>query len=154
MEMKNILIAMVLGFTSLATCLTYAHDEGHGPKLSDTGKFGGLVSGVVLKSDTKLGGKATLIYKSELARSSDGTVRLYIYDQKMKSLDLKNFNNKAMAVLASKVKGKWKNTEFQLESKNGSFLGKMPKPETKPYNIDVVIKEGDKELLTAFDNLD
>lgn len=131
-----------------------AHDEGHGPKLSDTGKFGGLVSGVVLKSEAKLGSKAALVHKAELVRSSDGAVRVYLYGTTMSPLDLKTMNGKAVASLATKVKGKWKSNSFDLELKDGSFVGKMPKPEAKPYNLDVVFKDGEKELLTAFDNLD
>jgi hypothetical protein len=30
----------------------------------------------------------------------------------------------------------------------------MPKPEAKPYNIDITLKQDGKELLSAFDNLD
>lgn len=150
MKQTLLLAAISLGFFISA----YAHDEGHGPKLSDTGKYGGLVSGVVLKSDAKLGAKAPLVHKAELVRSSDGMVRFYLYDQKMAPLDLKTMSTKATASLAAKVKGKWKDLSFDLEVKDGVFIGKMPKPEAKPYNIDVVVKDGEKELLTAFDNLD
>jgi hypothetical protein len=152
MEMrKRIYILMsMMSFSFMAK----AHDEGHGPKLADTGKYGGLVSAVVLKQDAKLGGKADLVHKAELVRSTDGTIRLYLYDSKMQSLDIKNFNTKATGSLAFKMKGKWKNTSFDLQAKDGVFEGKMPKAEAKPYNIDVVLKEGEKELLTAFDNLD
>ena len=150
--MTNILatFVMALGLSTVAQ----AHDEGHGPKLADSGKYGGLVAAIVLKQDSNLGGKATLVYKAELVRSTDATVRLYLYDAKMTPLDAKTFGSKATASLTSKVKGKWKATSFDLEAKDGVFTGKMPKPEAKPYNIDVVLKEGDKELLTAFDNLD
>ena len=146
---------LMTGLFAMVLCTTtQAHDEGHGPMLSDTGKFGGLVSGVVLKSEAKLGAKAALVYKAELVRSSDGTVRLYLYGTTMSPLDLKSMDGKAVASLATKIKGKWKNTTFNLELKDGSFVGKIPKPEAKPYNIDVVLREGEKELLTAFDNLD
>lgn len=145
---------MTVVFTLAVFSATQAHDEGHGPKLADAGKFGGLVSGVVLKSEAKMGGKAALVHKAELVRSSDGMVRLYVYGTTMSPLDLKSMNGKAVASLAAKVKGKWKTTTFDLELKDGLFIGKMPKPEAKPYNIDVVLKDGEKELLTAFDNLD
>lgn len=130
-----------------------AHDEGHGPHLSDTGKYGGLVSAVVLKAEAPKGPKADLIHKAELARG-EGVVRVYLYDKEMKPLDLKGFDPKASASMAAKVKGKWKATSFPLELKGKAFEGKLPKPEGKPYNIDVTLKEGDKELLSAFDNLD
>jgi hypothetical protein len=72
----------------------------------------------------------------------------------MKPLDTKGFSAKGSATLAAKVKGKWKDTEFPLELKDGSFIGKMPKPTNKPYNIDVHVQESGTKLLSAFDNLD
>ncbi len=150
MKKKVFLIMMTLGFLGSAN----AHDEGHGPKLADTGKYGGLVSAVVQKQDAKIGSKAALVHKAELVRSSDGTVRLYLYNEKMSPLDIKSFTPLAAGSLASKVKGKLVSKSFNLESKNGIFSGKMPKPESIPYSIDVVLKDGSKELLTAFDNLD
>ena len=147
---KQLLMALTsLAFASAA----HAHDEGHGPKVSDTGKYGGLVSGVVQKSDADKGAGAELVYKSELSRATD-TVRVYLYDKDMKPLDLKGFEKKAEAILAAKVKGKWKDVKFPLELKGQAFEGKMPKADAKPYNIDVTLKKDGKELLTAFDNLD
>lgn len=148
--MKKIIFTLML----LASSVSFAHDEGHGPKLSDSGKYGGLVSGVVLKGEAKKGTQAALVHKAELVRSADGTVRVYLYDQKMSPLDLKNFDSKANASLGAKVKGKFTESAFSLEQKENAFTGKMPKPASKPYNIDVTFKEGSRELLTAFDNLD
>lgn len=150
--MKNTVFAMALIMSFSATAL--AHDEGHGPKLSDAGKFGGLVSPVVKKSEAKLGPKAGLVHKAELARASDGTVRIYLYDVEMKPLNLEKFDKKTTATIGSRVKGNWKQVAFDLEQKNGAFVGKMPKPESKPYSIDVQVMEGGTELLSAFDNLD
>lgn len=152
--MKNLIIALAIGVSPLA----FAHDEGHGPKLSDTGKFGGVVSGVVLKSEASKGSKAALVYKAELARGQDGTVRVYVYDDKMSQLDIKDFDAKATAVLLvegkGKNKGKFKESKFDLAKEDKFYVGKMPKPEGKPYNIDVTLKDKSRELLSAFDNLD
>lgn len=148
--MKKIIIALVLCFVGTS----YAHDEGHGPKVSDTGNFGGLVSAVVLKADAKKGTKADLVHKAELVRSGDGVVLVYLYDKQMKPLDLKGFDAKGSATMAAKVKGKWKDTEFALNLKDNAFTGKLPKVEARPYNIDVTLKQDGKELLSAFDNLD
>lgn len=148
--MKSILIATSFVLASHAL----AHDEGHGPKLADTGKYGGVVSAVVKKADAGQGAKAALVHKAELSRSSNGTVRVYLYDKDLKPLDLKAFDAKGSAMLAAKVKGKWKKMSFPLERKDNSFVGKMPKPGGKPYNIDVTVKESGTELLSAFDNLD
>ncbi|MBK9039770.1 MAG: hypothetical protein IPL83_11495 [Bdellovibrionales bacterium] len=148
--MKILVLALAFCFAGA----TQAHDEGHGPKLSDSGKYGGLVSSVVLKTDAKKGASATLVHKAELVRSADGTTRIYLYDTAMKPLEIKGFDTKGSASLGAKVKGKWKNTEFALEQKDNAFVGKMPKPEARPYNIDVTLKQDGKELLSAFDNLD
>jgi hypothetical protein len=148
--MKILFIALALLFVGPIQ----AHNEGHGPKLSDSGKYGGLVSSVILKSDAKMGASAALVHKAELVRSADGTTRVYLYDTKMKPLEIKVFDSKGSASLAVKVKGKWKNTYFVLEQKEKAFVGKMPKPEGRPYNIDITLKQDGKELLAAFDNLD
>ena len=148
--MKKMIMALVM----CASGLVLAHDEGHGPKLSDTGKFGGIVSAVVLKADAKKGAKAALVFKAELVRSADGTARVYLYDSTMKQLDLKGFDAKASALIITTIKGKSKETKFSLDLKDNSFIGKMPKITKKPYNIDVTVKQEGKDLLSAFDNLD
>ena len=133
---------------------SFAHDEGHGPKLSDTGKFGGLVSAVVEKKDAKLGVQAKLFYKAELVRSPEGKVLVYIYDAEMKPLDAASWDKKGKVTMAAKKKGKWVNKEFEVAFDGKSYAGQMPEILGKPFNLDFQFKDKDKELLTAFDNLD
>ena len=152
--MKKMILALVMCVSGLGLNLAFAHDEGHGPKLSDTGKFGGLVSAVVLKTDAKKGTKAALVFKAELVRSADGTARVYLYDSTMQQLDLKGFDAKGSAVVITTIKGKSKEVKFAIDLKDNSFIGKMPKITKKPYNIDVTVKQNGRELLSAFDNLD
>lgn len=140
-------------WAALFSLTAFAHDGGHGPTLSDTGKYGGLMTAVVLKSDAAKEQDATLVYKAELSRA-EGVVRVYLYDKDMKPLDLKNFDKKAQANVGSKVKGKWTEQPFTLELKGNAFQGPMPKPQGKPYAIDVTLKGNGKELLSAFENLD
>jgi hypothetical protein len=137
----------------LAASAAFAHDEGHGPKLTDQGKQGGVVSPVIDAKDASKGSKATLIYKAELVRSDDGTVRVYLYDKDMNSLDLAKFGT-AKGVVEFKKNKKWSKEEFTLAPSEGALVGKAPKVNTKPFNIDMRVKEGSKELLAAFDNLD
>lgn len=151
MKLKSILIATALVMTSLPI---QAHDEGHGPKLSDTGKFGGLVAAVVEKKEANLGAKAKLHYKAELVRSPDGKVQLYLYDAEFKPVDASTWDKKGKASMASKKKGKWQSKDFDLTYDGKAFTGQMPELIGKPFNLDFVLKEKDKELLTAFDNLD
>jgi hypothetical protein len=138
----------------LAGPITFAHDEGHGPKLTDSGKYGGLVAPVVDLKDAKKGTKAELIYKAELVRSSDGTVRAYLYDKELKPLDLAKIEKTAKGILGGKVKGKYQTEKFDLKLEGNSFTGKMPKTSAKPYNLDFHFTEPGRTLLTAFDNLD
>lgn len=143
------LIALVCSTT------VFAHDEGHGPKLTDAGKQGGVVSPVIDSKQVKSGAKAEVIYKAELVRSEDGTTRVYFYDKDMKPLPLSKFDKTAKGYVEFKKKdGKWSKQEFALTQEDGEFIGKAPKAESKRFNIDVLAKEGGRELLTAFDNLD
>jgi hypothetical protein len=130
-----------------------AHDEGHGPKLTDTAKHGGLVAPVIAASESKLGSKATVVYKAELVRGDENKTRLYLYDAKMEPLKLDGFEKTAKAVLETLGK-KSKRTDFELKLENDAFVGTAPKATKKPFNIDVHLKEGDRSLLVAFDNLD
>jgi len=141
----------------LAASLTlpaFAHDEGHGPKLTDAGKMGGVLTAVVLAKDAKLGPSAPLVYKAELTRADDGTVRVYLYDKDMKPLDVSALPKTADAFLQSQKKKKWTSVPFKLNRTEEGYEGKAPKPSGKPFNIDVKIKEGARELLAAFDGLD
>ncbi|MEK7355844.1 MAG: hypothetical protein AAB250_05315, partial [Bdellovibrionota bacterium] len=147
---KFMISALVLGLTATAQ----AHDEGHGPKTSDTGKYGGVVSAVVAKADASKGAKAMATNKAELVRGSDGTVRLYVYDTTMKPADLKGFDVKAAGMVVSGSKKKMAKSDFALEQKDGAFVGTLPKELKAPYSVEVTLKQTDKELLAAFQNLD
>lgn len=131
-----------------------AHGDGHGPKVSDVGIFGGAVSAVVKESDHAKGTKAELVYKAELVRSGDGTVRVYIYDSKMKPLNLTDFSKTAKASLISFVDGKEDVAKFSLSLSGKNFTGKAPKEKSKPFNLDVVFEEKGTKYLAAFDHLD
>ncbi|MBI3550042.1 MAG: hypothetical protein HY078_13475 [Elusimicrobia bacterium] len=131
-----------------------AHDEGHGPKLTDAAKQGGVISPVIDAKEHDLGAKAAVVYKAELVRSEDGSVKVYLYDKDMKALDLKGFDAKAKGVLEEEKKGKITKKPFSLALKDGVFSGKPPKPTRKPFNIDVTYTQGKRKLLSAFDNLD
>lgn len=142
---------------TLLLCLSlsiFAHDEGHGPKLKDVGRRGGRVTAVVLAKDFGMGAKAPLIHKSEIIRSKDGTVKVFFYDQNMGPLKLDSFAKTAKATLISGKAGKETEKNFDLTFNTDHFVGKAPKADSRRYNIDVKVMEGDKELLAAFDNLD
>lgn len=149
--MKKMMIAVALVMASSA----YAHDEGHGPKLSDTGKFGGVVMPVIEAKDADKGSKAAMVYKSELVRSEDGTLNLYLYDQSMKPLALDKLAKTVTAKIGPQKRNpKWKTETFTLEQKGSSYVGKMPTAKVKPFYIDLTFNEGERKLLTAYENLD
>lgn len=132
----------------------FAHDEGHGPKLTDAPKQGGMVTSVVLAKEASLGPKAVLIYKAEIVRSADGLVRIYFYDKTMKPLITSTLAKVSQAVLITSKKGKFTTKKFELKWVEDHFEGTMPKPDRKPYSVDMRLMDGEKELLAAFDNLD
>ncbi len=150
MPFKRFFIAVCLMTSGSAL----SHDEGHGPKLTDSGKYGGLVAPIIDLKDLKKGPHADVVYKAELVLSGDGKVRLYLYDASMKPLDLAKFANGAKGVLETKTKGKYKTVDFTMSLEGKAFVGQSPKPASKPFNLDFHIKEGERALLTAFDNLD
>lgn len=153
--MKARHLAALIGLISLATpTFVSAHDEGHGPKLTDTGQFGGVVTAVVEAKDATLGAKAPLLHKAELVRSEDGTVRVYFYDTTMKPLSPTDFDKTGTASLIAVKAGKETVTDFPLALEGSAFVGKAPAAASKPYNIDVKVKAKGKDLLAAFDNLD
>lgn len=149
--MKITMLALVIALGSVVL----AHDEGHGPRLTDASVYGGVVAPVILADHAKLGEKAVLVYKAELLRSEDGTLRVYLYTPKMRPLAASKFAKKAKAVLGTKGKMGWEEQPFDLILSGNAFVGKLPKGRIrKPYMIDVFITEGKTTYLVAFDNLD
>ncbi len=149
MKKKYLLVAALLTLSS-----AIAHDEGHGPKLTDSPQQGGVVSPVIDAKEASKGAKAAVVHKAELVRSEDGTVRVYFYDKEMKALDLAKVEKTAQGVIEFKKNKKWNKTPFTLNQEEGAFVARAPLPPSKPFNIDVRVKEAGKELLVAFDNLD
>lgn len=150
--MKRLLALTLL----LTSSLALAHDEGHGPKLTDAPKQGGVLTSVVLASQAKLGPKAALVHKAELVRGEEGGVRMYLYDEALAPLKAEGLSPKAAAVLLTEKKGKTTKQPFALrwDPVEGAYAGKLPKPARKPYNVDVTFDEGKRKLLAAFDGLD
>ncbi len=149
---KNIFFLIII--LSIFSGGLWAHDEGHGPKLTDTGNYGGIVTAVVLAKDADKGEKAALVYKAELVRGEGGTVRVYIYDKEMKLVDVGTLEKTAKATLISPKGKKFLTEEFKLSLEGTSYLGTSPQPSSKPFSIDIIFKSPNGNLLAAFDNLD
>lgn len=146
--------SLLLSLTLLVSTVALAHDEGHGPKLGDQPKYGGKVAAVISKSEVNKGTKAEMRYKAELTKTNDGTIRVYLYDKKMNLLPLQEFASATGELLFKDRKTKkWTAHEFKFSKKDKSFEGKLPTQPRRPFNIDVTLKKGDKDLFIAFDNL-
>jgi hypothetical protein len=146
-----------LVFVSSLLCsfVALAHDEGHGPKVTDQPLQGGMVMPVIDKKEAAKGASAALVYKAELVRKEDGTAHLYVYDSSMKALSPDAFVKEAKAKIGPMRKNpKWKSEEMKFSFIDGAFVGKLPKIKVKPYYIDITLTEAKRELLTAFENLD
>lgn len=144
-------------FLFFGLCLSlsvFAHEGGHG-EVSESGKFGGVTSPIVAKSEQGQGHKAKTIYIAELVRSASGKLSLYLFDQKMNLLKLDAFGNEVLAKLEVKKKGRFSYFgEFKF-SKNGThYLAQLPKVEHRPFNIDLFLNKGKEELFVGFSNLD
>jgi hypothetical protein len=130
-----------------------AHDEGHGPAIKDESHHGGKVSAIILSADVNKGRGAKMLYKGELVHSSRKLdVQLYLYDKNMKPVDLKGFVASGRAVqIERRAKG---NFTLTLDKSGKFFKGTRPKNKRVPFNIDVFVKDGKRELFGAFDRLD
>lgn len=148
MRYLGVLLAASLSATA------FAHDEGHGPKLTDAPQMGGIVSPLSAMEVTKEGSRRVKVYQAELTRSEDGTVRVYVYDRYMQALNMSHFEKEAQAVLKASKKEKVTKKPFALKLEGDAFVGKAPKAPSRPFSIEVTVKSGSKELSAAFENLD
>jgi hypothetical protein len=148
--MKTIFTILV----SLVMTLAFAHEGGHG-ELEEGGKFGGVTAPIVDSSEAGKGNKAKFFYKAELVRGESGKLSLYVFDQKMKLIDLAVLGNEVDAKLEVKKKGKFTYVgDFKLTKHGNHFMGQLPKIDYKPFNIDFFLVKGDQKLFVGFSNLD
>ena len=131
-----------------------AHEGGHG-EVQEGGKFGGVMSPIVDKTQAGTGNKATVLYKAELVRAESGKLSFYIFDTKMNLIDLTIFSPEISAKLEVKKKGKFTYVgDFKLTRNGNHFTGQLPKIDYKPFNIDFFLKKGSQDLFVGFSNLD
>jgi hypothetical protein len=139
---------------SLVINTSFAHEGGHG-ELEEGGKFGGVTAPIVDNSQAGMGNKANILYKAELVRNESGKLSLYIFDNKMKLVDLSVFSEKVDGKLEVKKKGKFTYVgELKLTKHGNHFMGQLPKIEYKPFNIDFFLMKDNKKLFVGFSNLD
>lgn len=147
---------MKISLTTLLTLLTlttHAHDEGHGPAIKDESIHGGKVTAIILKEDVDKGRRAKMLYKGELVFDSRKTsLKFFLYNEKMKPIDLSQFQKEVKAVLIER--GKEKEFSLMLDKSGKYFSGDRPKNKRVPFNIDVFPKTEKQNLFGTFDNLD
>lgn len=132
----------------------FAHEGGHGD-VAEGGKFGGIMAPIVAKAEAGKGNKAKFLYKAELVRSESGKLSFYIFDSRMKLMDIKDFSPEIMAKLEVKKKGKFTYVgDFKLTKNGNHFTGQLPQIDYKPFNIDFFLKHNNQDLFVGFSNLD
>lgn len=143
---------IILGLFAVFSFHLVAH-EGHGDVPTDPSKYGGQLGSIVdeVKVEKKIKDNPPL-FKGELLRSENGSVRLYVFSNDMKPID--------MASLADQASGKIVNTKnkislnFSLEKKADHYLGKLPKISKRPFDLFISLRKGPQKLFIGFDNLD
>lgn len=146
---------MGLCFLLLINSTALGHEGSHAPATQEVGKYGGILADVVIKDKTKDYHHSKKIYKAEIVRSSESqTIRIYVYDQKKKLLDLTNFKNYAMVDIKYKNKSQYITRPTYLRLHKNYFMGKSPKPKRKPFNLEITLNENDQDLLVIFEDLD
>lgn len=143
---------MLVGLTLSAQL--FAHEGGHGPQITDSGKFGGVLTSVIEEGEAVKHGQAKMLYKAELVRSETNEVTVYIYDEKMNLIPMDKFSKDGKGSVEIQKNKKYVTTDFKLAAKGNHFEGIAPKPEKRPFNIDVHFSEGNRKLFAGFNNLD
>ena len=83
--------------TLLVSFITFAHEGGHGPAISDESMQGGKVAAVINYKEVNEGTHAQMLLKGELVIEGL-TVKLYLYDKKMNEISLNKYPNTAEAI--------------------------------------------------------
>lgn len=107
------------------------------------------------KNAPRFGGKVSVInehYMSELVIGSDMTVKLYIYDKSMRSVELKDIPNTIKGQLRNK--GEKAGAEFELVKSSYFFVGKLPPIKLRPFQLDFKLPLSGKTLSLTFKDLD
>lgn len=141
---------VVIFFSIFLFKFSFAHDGGHGPKVSNNGKYGGKVAAVILASEESKSHKAKLQFKAE-ATVEGKTIRIYLYDKKMNKISLKDFQ---ASKKKAKVLGLFSDDEYSLKKGKRSFEGTLPKGTTTPFSTDVFVKKGGVEYFVSFSNVE
>jgi hypothetical protein len=145
---------IILLFLKLILINSFSHEGGHG-ELAESGKFGGVTAPVVDQIQAGMGNKGKVIFKSELVRNESGKLSLYLFDEKMKLINLNELSNEVIAKLEFKKKGKFTYFgEFKLTKHGNHYMGQLPELKYRPFNIDLFFSKGDKKLFVGFSNLD
>lgn len=137
--------------TLLVSFITFAHDGGHGPAISDESMQGGKVVAVIDYKEVNKGVHAQMLFKGEIV-IDDLTVKLYLYDKKMNEISLNKYPKIAEAIQIER--GQESSFQLNLSESKKFYIGKRTKNKRVPYSIDVKIKKTGITYFAAFDGLD
>lgn len=151
------LVILILSLFIVAPA-TFAHDEGHGPKMGkERPKYGGKLANMVeMKKDngkTKL--DATPILKAELAKVGRNELRLFVYDNEMNPIELSAVTEvKAFVETKDRKTRKWKReANFDLTTSGRYLTGTIPGKPRRPFNVEVELMHAGKPLLAHFSHI-
>lgn len=149
--MRKFLIAVFL-FSMMTGA--QAHDEGHGPKLTDPAKYGGMIAPVIFKSDVDKGRKAKMQFKAEVTKNSAGKMRIYLYDTSMKPVKNVEFEKLGGVVYFKDSKtGKSKDAKLSVTKKGEEISTQLPKEVKGRFDFDFTFGIKKEKYFVAFDGM-
>ncbi len=133
----------------LFSVTAFGHDEGHGPKIKNQGKYGGRMSSVIFKKDAS-NKHAKAQYAAEMTSSADGTLRLYFYDTKLQPASISVKQVTGNASYKSKDTRKSTTSKIEFKQNGSSFDSKLPADIGGTVSLEVDIATKDGEYMAAF----
>jgi hypothetical protein len=169
------LLALSFYLSNLLSPQALAHEGGHAPTVNDSGRYGGIVAGVMehnhdhnhhdhddhhshshhhTKDDPEVHEAPGVRYKAELVRSADQVLRLYLFNTDMSPVSPSLLSPTADAELTSMAGKKKSKQTFTLKLAGRNYQGNLPNQTNKPFDAEFVLKIAGKEMVVAFDHLD
>jgi hypothetical protein len=136
-------------FVLLVASVGFAHDEGHGPKVSDNANE----RAVILAKDAKLGTKAKAVSSATLERLGDDDIGVIL---KSTAETLGETAQATLIPTSSRKKAKPQTFKLAKVTEDGKTLykGVLPHLGHGLYELEVKFKLGSNDVLVAFPNVE
>lgn len=143
---KKFFICVAASFLSLSV---FAHDEGHGPKVKNQGKYGGKMTSVILKKDHDAA-DAKAHYIAELTLSNDGMLRVYFYDTNLQPTVIAPKALTGTLIIKNKNAKNSSKTNLVFNPKGNSFEAKIDPVANRSAGLELVISTAEQDYLADF----